>query len=234
MLSLPQHGGPSAGLSAISVSPEGSKSDAPFATGVSLANGCRITHGHGANVKTPFVDVPLVMHELYAGDDGLGSASFRGQFGFIPLTDQLRLPRHVHLGDEGETSGPALLAERILVLNGVGLTELNGEIFLVAPGSLVDIAPGVPHTWTACPPGVRLPDGTLSDGQFLMIYEYSRRTGFFPTARTASLASAAEYERYTHDLEDIRFPELTAHQVAERASFVWDKTLRADLELAMP
>ena len=123
-----------------------------MSTGVALPHGCRVTHGSGANVKTPFPDIPLVMHELHAG-----GGSFGGQFGFIPFTDRLRLPRHVHL-DEAE--GGDLLAERILVLNGVGLTELGGAIVLVAPGSLVDIAPGVPHTWTACPPGVRLPDGT--------------------------------------------------------------------------
>ena len=61
------------------------------------------------------------------------------------------------------------VAERILVLNGVGMMELNGEMYVVAPGSLVEIAPGVPHTWTACPPGVTLPDHTASDGRFLMI-----------------------------------------------------------------
>ena len=199
-------------------------------TGVLLPNNCRVTHGAGANVKEPFPDIPLVMHELSAGDDD--EASFSGQFGFIPFTDQLRLPRHVHIGDGPDKGDKTLLAERILVVNGVALTELNGEVVLVAPGTLVDIAPGVPHTWTACPPGVRLPDGTTSDGRFLMIYEYSRRTGFFPTDRTSPIASAAEYEAYTLDLEAIRFPKLSARQVVERASFVWDKAIRRDLAAA--
>ena len=204
-------------------------------TGVLLPNTCRITHGKGATIKEPFPDIPLVMHELYAGGDG---ASFGGQLGFIPFTDQLRLPRHVHIDDAARTDDGAdpversLLAERILVLNGVALTELNGAVFLVAPGSLVDIAPGVPHTWTACPPGVRLPDGSVSDGHFLMIYEYSRRTGFFPTDRVTPIAAAAEYERYTRDLDAIRFPNLTARQVVERASFVWDKAMGSGLALA--
>lgn len=203
-------------------------------TGVLLPNACRVTHGTGANIKKPFPDIPLVMHELHAGDDG--AASFSGQFGFIPFTDQLRLPRHVHIddgaGDGTDPSQGTLLAERILVLNGVALTELNGDIVLVAPGSLVDIAPGVPHTWTACPPGVRLPDGGTSAGHFLMIYEYSRRTGFFPTDRVTPIGSAAEYERYAGDLDAIRFPDLTARQVVERASFVWDKTMGSGLALA--
>jgi len=196
--------------------------------GVLLPNGCRVTHGTGATVKAPFPDIPLVMHELYAGD---GTASFGGQFGFIPFTDQIRLPRHVHIG-EREAGEKILLAERILVLNGVGLTELNGEIYLVGAGSLVDIAPGVPHTWTACPPGVRLPDGTVSDGQFLMIYEYAQRTGFFPTDRGTPIASASAYERYMGDLDSIRFPQLTAADVVETASFVWDTDVRTDLDLA--
>ena len=197
--------------------------------GLLLPNGCRVTHGAGANVKAPFADIPLVMHERYAGAEAGNAASFRGQFGFIPFTDQLRLPRHVHIDDADAAATRTLLAERILVLNGVGLVELNGEVVLVAPGSLVDIAPGVPHTWTACPPGVGLPDGSASDGQFLMIYEYARRTGFFPTDRKTPLASAAEYERYSGDLEAIRFPALTAQAVAEKASFVWDRDLRRDL-----
>ena len=198
-------------------------------TGVLLPNTCRITHGKGAAIKEPFPDIPLVMHELYAGGEG---ASFRGQFGFIPFTDQLRLPRHVHIDDGADTTERSLLAERILVLNGVALTELNGTVFLVAPGSLVDIAPGVPHTWTACPPGVRLPDGSASDGQFLMIYEYSRRTGFFPTDRVMPIATAAEYDPYTRDLDAIRFPNLTARQVVEQASFVWDEAMGSGLALA--
>ncbi len=195
--------------------------------GILLPNTCRVTHGTGANIKEPFPDIPLVMHELHAG----GDASFRGQFGFIPFTDQLRLPRHVHIDDGTDAAERTLLAERILVLNGVALTELNGEVFLVAPGTLVDIAPGVPHTWTACPPGVRLPDGGTSDGRFLMIYEYSRRTGFFPTDRATPIASAAEYEPYTRDLDAIRFPKLTARQVVDQASFVWDRAVRRDLAM---
>ena len=203
--------------------------------GVLLPNQCRITHGTGANIKEPFPDIPLVMHELHAGDNA--NTFFGGQFGFIPFTDQLRLPRHVHIdvatgADATETAERALLAERILVLNGVGLAELNGAIFLVAPGSLVDIAPGVPHTWTACPPGVRLPDGSISDGRFLMIYEYSRKTGFFPTDRLTPLRGAADYEPYTRDLDAIRFPKLAARQVVEQASFVWNSTMASDLGLA--
>ena len=201
--------------------------------GVLLPNGCRVTHGDGASVKSPFEAIPVVMHELYPGQAAGEATPFRGQFGFIPFKEGHRLPRHVHMGSGhmgGEDGrGRHLIAERILVVGGVALVELNGEVLLAAPGTLVHIRPGVPHTWTACPPGVVLPDGTASDGRFLMVYEYSDPTGFFPVEDTAPLSSAADYQPYTGDLEAIRFPKLNAQEVAERASFVWDKAVRSDL-----
>ena len=145
-------------------------------SGVVLPHGCRITHGSGAALKSPFADMPLTMHELSAG----GIATFAGPYGFIPFTAAIRLPRHVHLGVPAAEGTRALLAERILVLNGCGLVELAGALHVVAPGSLVEIGPGVPHSWTACPAGVRLPDGTSADGTFLMVYEYEAPTGFLP------------------------------------------------------
>ena len=200
------------------------------AQGVLLPNGCRVTHGEGADVREPFADMPVVMHELAVG----GAAQYRGQFGFIPFKADWRLPRHVHItgqptGDKDELAARELVAERILVLNGVGLVELNGEIMLAAPGTLVEIRPGVPHTWTACPPSVVLPDGTVSDGSFLMVYEYSDPTGFFPIKGTAPLGSVTDYEPYSGDLEAIRFPELNPREVSERASYVWNRDIRRDL-----
>ena len=190
-------------------------------SGLLLPNRCRFTHGTGANIKRPFADIDLEMHELDPGDD---AKSFCGQFGFIPFTAELRLPRHVHIG--GTDAGRRLLAERILVLNGVALTELNGEVFLVAPGTLADIAAGVPHTWTACPAGVPLPDGTTSDGRFLMIYAYGEPTGFFPCASTETLATVSDYQPYAGDLQAIRFPRLTPKDITEQACLVWNKEIR--------
>ena len=191
-----------------------------------LPSGCRITHGDGANVKTPFPAMGLVMHELHPG----AGQGFRGQYGFIPFTAEFRLPRHVHLTRAECPANATLVAERILVANGAALTELCGEIVLVMPGTLVDIPPGVPHTWTACPAGVPLPDGTLSSGSFLMIYDYAEPTGFCPVADTATLASAADCRPYAGDLEAISFPSLTPDQVLARASCVWNRdhrTMRA-------
>ena len=65
-----------------------------------------------------------------------------------------------------------------------------------------------------------------------MIYEYSRPTGFFPTDAVTPLAGAAEYEPYTRDLDAIRFPALTAREVVERATFVWNKAMGNGLALA--
>ncbi len=199
--------------------------------GVVLPNGCRITHGEGATVKTPFPAMALVMHELHPGHAGPGVAGFRGQYGFIPFTADFRLPRHVHLGRAERAANAALVAERILVANGAALTELSGEIVLVMPGTLVDIPPGVPHSWTACPAGVPLPDGSVSAGSFLMIYDYAEPTGFFPVAETTTLASAAEYRPYTGDLGAISFPRLAPEQVVSQASYVWNRDRRRDFRV---
>ncbi|MGI4801614.1 MAG: hypothetical protein ACRYG8_47815 [Janthinobacterium lividum] len=200
--------------------------------GVVLPNGCRITHGEGATVRTPFSTMALVMHELHPGHAEPGVPGFRGQYGVIPFTAEFRLPRHVHLGRAERTADASLVAERILVANGAALTELSGEIVLVLPGTLVDIPPGVPHTWTACPAGVPLPDGTVSGGSFLMIYDYAEPTGFYPTDGTATLASASEYRPYAGDLEAISFPRLTPEQVAGQASYIWNRERRCDFRAA--
>lgn len=179
-------------------------------------DGCRFTHGAGAVVRKPFgEDVPLTMHELSAG----GSA-YAGQFGFIPFTAALRLPRHVHLAGEGAEC--RFVAERILVLNGVALVELSGAVVVVAPGTLVEIGHGVPHTWTACPAGVRLPDESVSDGTFLMVYQYAEATAFSPHAGTDRLATAADYTRFAGDLDAIRFPRMTPGEVVHGAILAWN------------
>ena len=186
--------------------------------GLLLPNGCRIVHGDGADVKRPFADIPVVMHELSAGGE-----PFAGQFGVIPFDASLRLPRHIHMA--GEPGRWRLAAERILVTGGVGLVELNGEVVLVPPLALVTVAPGVPHSWTACPAGVRLPDGTVSDGRFLMVYDYAEATRFFPCDATATVGDAAGFREYEGPLERIRFPEMSAGDVVERAGLAWDRSV---------
>jgi hypothetical protein len=196
-------------------------------TGIVLPNGCRAVHGTSADIKQPFTFTSLAMHELDAG----GGHMYHGQFGYIPFRDDFRLPRHIHI-EERNGQDPQLVAERILVLNGVALTELAGEVYVVAPGTMVEIEPGIPHTWTACPPGVVLPDGTISDGTFLMVYEYSGQTGFYPTRSTKTISSTAEYERYDGDLEAIRFPRLNANEVIATGTLIWNNQTTKDLHLA--
>ncbi|EMC96515.1 hypothetical protein BAUCODRAFT_477768 [Baudoinia panamericana UAMH 10762] len=179
--------------------------------GILLSNGCRITHGRGANVKSPFPKMMpgLVMHELSPSN----TQGFKGQLGFIEFDTEMRLPRHIHI----DPSKQRLVDERIMVLHGVGRVELTGEIFAVAPGSLVDAVGGVPHTWTACPAGVRLSNGTVSTGTFTMVYEYEEPTSFFPTVSTERISHVSQYQAYSGDLEEIRFPRLSAEQVVAKA-----------------
>lgn len=231
---------------------------APHTYGITLPNGSSIVHGRGANIKKPFSDVPVIMHELSPGrqpqtqqsEDNTQSTnrSYAGQLGFIEFTTEYRLPRHVHIAppDSANPKDQIFTAERILVLSGVALVELNGEIYVIPPKTLVTIAPGVPHTWTACAAGVRIsgpppeafsrtggdgtdetqqhvPEPIISTGQFLMVYEYEEPTGFFPTKQTATLADVEQYER-CDDLDSIRIPALSASEVENSCTFVWEKT----------
>ena len=123
------------------------------------------------------------------------------------------------------------------------MTELNGEIYVIPPRTLVTIAPGVPHTWTACPPGVSpataFPeydadmlaglglDTCVSDGRFLMVYEYEEETGFFPTKQTETLSKVKEYVKAEEsELEELRFPALSADEVLERGWLIWGDECR--------
>lgn len=65
-----------------------SSKDQTNEVGVAFANGCRITHGNGANVKRPFKDIDLTMHELSPSN----SKGFKGQLGFIEFDTECRLP----------------------------------------------------------------------------------------------------------------------------------------------
>jgi hypothetical protein len=212
-----------------------------FDYGVKLDCGGIIIHGSGANVKHPFDDIPVVMHELSPGkinEEGAGSASFGGQLGFIEFTTEMRLPRHVHIGPNKATHPDAeqrLLVERILVLNGFAMVEMCGELYIIPPKTLVHIPPGVPHTWTACPNGVSFnsalnlitQEEIVSDGTFLMIYEYEDPTSFCPTKQKHVLKNVDEYERASdEELESIMIPALTASEVNEKCWFAWDREVK--------
>ncbi|KAK5092797.1 hypothetical protein LTR70_005113 [Exophiala xenobiotica] len=219
--------------------------------GYTLSNGTRISHQPGSVTKTPFTDLgfPVNMRELSANPNTTLDPEtqrpiiFAGQFGLIDFDTSVRLPRHVHIAppNSSDPSKQKFVAERILVLNGMALVELNGEVYIIPPRTLVTIAPGVPHTWTACPPGVSpataFPeydadmltdmDQCVSDGKFLMVYEYEEETGFFPTRQAKTLESVKDYVRADDDeLEKLRFPALTVEQVLERGWVVWGQECR--------
>ena len=219
--------------------------------GYTLPNGSRISHQAGSITKTPFTDLgfPINMYELSANTsttldpETQRKISFAGQFGLIDFDTSVRLPRHVHIAppDATDSSRQRFVAERILVLNGMALVEMNGQIYLIPPRTLVTIAPGVPHTWTACPPGVSpataFPeydadmltdmDRCVSEGKFLMVYEYEEETGFFPTRQTETLSHVSEYVRASDtELEGLRFPKLNVEQVLDRGWVVWGKECR--------
>lgn len=183
--------------------------------GYHFPNGCRITHGTGANVKKPFDFMSLIMHTFTI----TSAKNFHGQLGYIEFTTEHRLPRHIHMDLEQKK----LVDERIMVIGGVGIVEVAGEYWVVAPGSLVDAIGGVPHTWSACPAGVKLPDGTVSNGTFTMIFEYEDETKFFPTKSTKCITDVADYEEHKGDLEEIRFPVLTAQDVVDKAKIIFNK-----------
>ncbi len=210
--------------------------------GITLDNGSRIVHGTGASIKVPFQDLgfPVEMHELSAGATSTtkdGTVSFAGQFGFIEFDTSIRLPRHVHIAPLSERDGKQrFVCERILVLSGVALVEMNGEVYVIPPKTLVTIAPGVPHTWTACPAGINPTEALgvgaesrscVSEGKFLMIYEYEEPTGFFPTEQTETLREVGQYVRCPEsELNRIRIKELSKEEVLKDASFVWETKLK--------
>jgi len=217
--------------------------------GFTLPNGSRISHQPASVTKRVFSDLgfPVNMHELSANSSTTldpttnpTPTTFAGQIGLIDFDTSIRLPRHVHIAPPDQKSidnGSArFTAERILVLNGTALVELNGEVYVIPPRTLVTIAPGVPHTWTACPAGVSpataFPeydadmltdmDRVVSEGRFLMVYEYEEETGFFPTAQTDTLKDVKEYVRAPEeDLEELRFRALDKEQVNESGWVVW-------------
>lgn len=209
----------------------------------------------------------LQMFELSPGSlsTGVQLPHFSGQLGIIHFSPSIRLPRHIHIstpqatGPEGQAgvTERQLVSERILVLNGVGLVELCGEIYVIPPETLVEIGPGVPHTWTACPAGLKIGGPLLGDdggsqasdseavgrtveskGSFLMVYEYETVTGFFPVQGTTVVKNVEEYERERkfeakteEDFDPIRFPALTKHEVLEKSWVAWGSGLNKGKEI---
>lgn len=102
---------------------------------------------------------------------------------------------------------------------------MNGELYVIPPKTLVTIAAGVPHTWTACPKGVVVGNEVEAQGRFLMVYEYEEPTAFYPTKQTGTMGGVSEYVK-CEDLEAIRIPLLSRDEVNQRCFFVWNEELK--------
>ncbi|KAH8881295.1 hypothetical protein GQ53DRAFT_832487 [Thozetella sp. PMI_491] len=201
--------------------------------GFLLPDGSRIVTGSGVHVRSAFppdLDIPGTLHMFSVGNaNDADTPCFRGPMGFFPFDTTMRMPRHVHM-----STGPGpqrYLVEKVYAVSGIGLAELAGEVYVVPPRTMVMIAPGVPHTWTACPPGLDLKalgvdkDGIVSDGTFNALFEYEDATTFFPTQQKERLHEVDNYIA-CEDLHGIRFPKMEVEDVVREAWFVSGEGVR--------
>ena len=212
------------------------KMSTDFEYGFTLSNGVHIVHGEGALGKDAFppdVNIPGRLYEFSPGNTlDSRTPAFCGPQGCYEFDVDVRMPRHVHLTRPGQGE-QRFVMEKIFVPYGVGLAEFAGELFVIPPKTLILIAPGVPHTWTACPPGLNVTkalglsdeETIISDGKFMTVYEYSQPTAFFPTAQTNALQNTNEYVR-CEDLHSIRIPKLEVDDVLKKAFIVWGKNVQ--------
>ena len=136
-------------------------SPAPSQCGFLLPNGTRIVHGAGAPSRDAFppaLGIPGRLQTFSSGNaNDPSTPCFCGPQGLLPFDTQTRMPRHVHMVPAPTANDPSRLryvVEKIMVMEGVALAELGGELYVIPPHTLVLIGTGVPHAWTACPAGV--------------------------------------------------------------------------------
>jgi hypothetical protein len=209
--------------------------------GFVLDNGTRIVHGEGSIVKQAFppeTKLPGTMQIFTSGNKGDASCpAFCGPSGLLQFDTSCRMPRHVHMTPKDDGAGMGYVVEKIIVLNGVAVVELSGEIYVVPPKTMVIIGRGVPHTWVAAPVGLELQALGVADkdipseGQFLAVYEYETTTGFFPTRQTQTLHDGNDYVK-CDDLHSIRIPEMSIEYLKKHAWFIWGRTFRKLSEYA--
>jgi hypothetical protein len=211
-------------------------SAAAFNYGFTLSNGTKFIHGEGVMVKDaypPELNIPGQLQFFSPGGEvDSKTPCFCGPHGVFLFDDNLRMPRHVHMSPKASGGGNRYIVEKILVMNGVALAELCGEIYVVPPNTMVLIGPGVPHTWTACPPGLDLQDlgisgdeKIVSEGKFIAVFEYEKPTGFFPTAQTNVLKEEGEYIK-CDELHEIQILAFTLEQLKKDAWFIWGRGAR--------
>lgn len=206
---------------------------APFDYGFKLANGTRIVHGDGVNVRNAYPVEAKIPGQLHVFNPGSKTdpttPTFCGPNGLFAFDVNTRMPRHVHMSPKASGEGNRYIVEKIIVLNGVAIAELGGEVYVVPPNTMVLIGPGVPHTWTACPVGLDFQElgvsgdeRIVSEGKFLAVYEYEEPTAFFPTAQTNLLEDEKDYVKCS-DLHSIQIPAFSLEELKRNAWFVWGK-----------
>lgn len=129
--------------------------------------------------------------------------------------------------------GPGLryVVEKLIILNGIVVAKIEGEIYVIPPKCMVTIAHGAPHAWVVAPKGLDLQalgvadKSLVSDGRFLVVYEYEEPTGFYPTAQTKILMNEEEYVQ-CDDLHSIRIADMDVECLKKNAWFVWGRTCR--------
>ncbi|PNS14598.1 leucine-tRNA ligase [Sphaceloma murrayae] len=204
----------------------------PYEYGFRLANGTQIVHGDGGLTRSAFppeANIPGDLTMLSPGHRAdSGTPCFCGPQGLLPFTTENRMPRHVHMATDSTTNGKRYIVEKIVVMDGIGIAELGGELYVVPPKTCVLIGPGVPHAWVACPPGLDLQaigvanEKVVSDGKFIAVFEYEEPTAFYPTAQTETLKTEKDYVR-CDDLQSIRIPVLTLDDIRKQAKFIWGR-----------
>lgn len=202
--------------------------------GFFLDNGTQITHGAGAPTKNAFppeLNIPGKLQTFNVGHKtDARTPAFAGPTGCLAFTTETRMPRHVHMDNSSTGSNSKYVVEKIMVLGGVALAELAGEVYVIPPMTMVIIGTGVPHAWAACPAGLDLQKLGISDeqvvssGQFTAFFEYEKPAAFFPTAQTEKLCDPRDYVG-CDDLQSIRFPKMTLDEIVDRAWFVWGRNL---------
>ncbi|KAK3716373.1 hypothetical protein LTR37_006523 [Vermiconidia calcicola] len=205
---------------------------APYSYGFFLENGTQVVHGEGAEHRQAFPIDSNIPGELQIFSPGHQSEPrtpcFCGPQGIFPFTTENRMPRHVHMSPNPSGNGKRYVVEKIMVMEGIALAELGGQIYVIPPNTMVVIGPGVPHAWVACPPGLDLQALGVADrplvshGKFVAVFEYEQPTAFFPTAQVETLKEESDYVR-CNDLESIRFPEMSLEEIRTTALFVWGR-----------
>lgn len=206
-----------------------------FEFGFTLANGTRIVHGEGSLIKpaySPELGLPGILQVLSPGHGSDSCCvSFSGPNGLFQFDTTCRMPRHVHMSPRADGPGLRYVVEKLIILNGIAVAEIEGEIYVIPPGCMVTIAHGVPHAWVAASEGLDLQalgvadESLVSDGRFLAVYEYEEPTGFYPTAQTKTLVNEEEYVQ-CDDLHSIRIADMDVEYLKKNAWFVWGRSCR--------